>query len=309
MSARAGTLVSVTVPGVSRLAAISGRAAFLAPPISMVPWSGRPPSIRILSIGVAGAGLPLALPEVGAQRLRQALLAGGALRARPPRARRLRHVGRAAGAVLASIVGHAPSMTAAAAASSGARAALDLAGGRVAWCAARAACATARPHSSGVEHSLGKGEVESSNLSVGTTSFPRCEVHRVWQSRSPRLQALFICSLCHSREGVESRAAGIVARPWTPARRFAPSGVTERVPDWAARNGSLRVAVQPLQHFDDVWSLFEIPLLRRRNQVGRDSVQRLSDRTRRWRRACRHRRRAIRHCGPHPRSSPIRARR
>ncbi len=36
------------------------------------------------------------------------------------------------------------------------------------------------PHSSGVEHSLGKGEVESSNLSVGTILFFR--KIGVWQS-------------------------------------------------------------------------------------------------------------------------------
>jgi hypothetical protein len=45
---------------------------------------------------------------------------------------------------------------------------LDLARDRMACCAA-ARPALVRPHSSGVEHSLGKGEVQSSNLCVGTT--------------------------------------------------------------------------------------------------------------------------------------------
>src|SRR6266446_1084762 len=50
MSARLGTFARVSVSGVSRLAAISGNAAFLAPPIGIMPSSGTPPLIRILSI-------------------------------------------------------------------------------------------------------------------------------------------------------------------------------------------------------------------------------------------------------------------
>src|SRR6266478_4449295 len=50
MSARSGTFARVSVSGVSRLAAISGNAAFLAPPIGITPSSGTPPLIRILSI-------------------------------------------------------------------------------------------------------------------------------------------------------------------------------------------------------------------------------------------------------------------
>ena len=41
---------SVRVSSVKRLAAISGRAAFLAPKISISPSSGRPPLMRILSM-------------------------------------------------------------------------------------------------------------------------------------------------------------------------------------------------------------------------------------------------------------------
>src|SRR6266478_8000497 len=50
MSARSGTFLRVSVSGVSKLAAISGNAAFLAPPIGITPSSGTPPLIRILSI-------------------------------------------------------------------------------------------------------------------------------------------------------------------------------------------------------------------------------------------------------------------
>ncbi len=51
MSARRGTLVSTSRSSVSSPAAISGRAAFLAPPIAISPCNGRPPRMRILSIG------------------------------------------------------------------------------------------------------------------------------------------------------------------------------------------------------------------------------------------------------------------
>src|SRR6266481_5409131 len=50
MSARSGTFLRVSVSGVSKLAAISGNAAFLAPPIGITPSSGTPPLILILSI-------------------------------------------------------------------------------------------------------------------------------------------------------------------------------------------------------------------------------------------------------------------
>ena len=40
-----GTLVSSTVPSASRVAASIGRAAFLLPPGTSVPWIGRPPRI------------------------------------------------------------------------------------------------------------------------------------------------------------------------------------------------------------------------------------------------------------------------
>src|SRR5215472_10529658 len=50
MSARSGTFTRISFSGVSRLAAISGNAAFLAPPIGITPWSGKPPLMRILSI-------------------------------------------------------------------------------------------------------------------------------------------------------------------------------------------------------------------------------------------------------------------
>src|ERR1700693_6140145 len=50
MSARSGRLARTSGAQVSRLAAISGSAAFLAPPMLIVPDSGTPPRIRILSI-------------------------------------------------------------------------------------------------------------------------------------------------------------------------------------------------------------------------------------------------------------------
>ena len=49
MSANSGMLVSVSGSGVSNVAAISGRAAFLAPPMTISPCSGLPPLIRIAS--------------------------------------------------------------------------------------------------------------------------------------------------------------------------------------------------------------------------------------------------------------------
>src|SRR3954465_5924067 len=49
-SARRGTFWSSSVSAVSRLAVISGRAAFLAPEIGIVPWSGPPPLILIRSM-------------------------------------------------------------------------------------------------------------------------------------------------------------------------------------------------------------------------------------------------------------------
>src|SRR5262245_42739318 len=49
-SARRGTLSRISVSSVSRLAIISGNAAFLAPEIGIAPWSGRPPTIRMRSI-------------------------------------------------------------------------------------------------------------------------------------------------------------------------------------------------------------------------------------------------------------------
>src|SRR5438045_386526 len=53
MSARSGRLASTSGSAVNRLAAISGNAAFLAPPIGIAPASGAPPRIRILSITAA----------------------------------------------------------------------------------------------------------------------------------------------------------------------------------------------------------------------------------------------------------------
>jgi len=50
MSTRCGKLDSVSVSSVSRLAAISGRAAFLAPPMAMRPFRGRPPRMMMRSI-------------------------------------------------------------------------------------------------------------------------------------------------------------------------------------------------------------------------------------------------------------------
>ena len=44
-----GTLVSVVVPGASRVAAMSFRAEFLAPETRTVPSSGCPPSTRMMS--------------------------------------------------------------------------------------------------------------------------------------------------------------------------------------------------------------------------------------------------------------------
>src|SRR5215204_6426771 len=55
MSARSGRLLRTSGSSLKRLAAISGSAAFLAPPIWIVPDSGTPPRIRILSIVLAPA--------------------------------------------------------------------------------------------------------------------------------------------------------------------------------------------------------------------------------------------------------------
>src|SRR5580700_204255 len=54
-SARRGTLSRIKVSAVRRLAIISGKVAFFAPEIGMVPWSGRPPTIRMRSIFSAPA--------------------------------------------------------------------------------------------------------------------------------------------------------------------------------------------------------------------------------------------------------------
>src|SRR5690242_20511572 len=50
ISARSGRLAKTSGSAVKRLAAISGRAAFLAPPIGIVPVSGVPPRIRMRSM-------------------------------------------------------------------------------------------------------------------------------------------------------------------------------------------------------------------------------------------------------------------
>src|SRR5690606_32862305 len=50
MSARRGTFSRMSGSSLSRQAAISGRAAFLAPPIAMRPRRGVPPTMRIRSI-------------------------------------------------------------------------------------------------------------------------------------------------------------------------------------------------------------------------------------------------------------------
>ncbi len=50
MSARTGTWRKVSGSSLRSAAVISGSAAFLAPPMGMVPESGLPPRMRILSI-------------------------------------------------------------------------------------------------------------------------------------------------------------------------------------------------------------------------------------------------------------------
>src|SRR6266851_7075302 len=60
MSARSGKLARISESAVNRLAAISGSAAFLAPPILIVPDSGTPPWIRILSIAWLRAAMTAA---------------------------------------------------------------------------------------------------------------------------------------------------------------------------------------------------------------------------------------------------------
>src|SRR5712692_5219693 len=60
MSARSGKFARISGSAVSRLAAISGSAAFLAPPILIVPDSGTPPWIRILSIALLRAAITAA---------------------------------------------------------------------------------------------------------------------------------------------------------------------------------------------------------------------------------------------------------
>src|SRR6185437_15811721 len=52
MSASTGTWRKVSGSSLKRAAVISGSAAFLAPPMGMVPESGFPPRMRILSIGL-----------------------------------------------------------------------------------------------------------------------------------------------------------------------------------------------------------------------------------------------------------------
>ncbi len=52
MSTTRGTFSSTSAESVSRLAAISGRAAFLAPEMGSDPLSGRPPWMTILSMKV-----------------------------------------------------------------------------------------------------------------------------------------------------------------------------------------------------------------------------------------------------------------
>src|SRR4051794_31052631 len=52
ISASLGTLMSSSVSSVSREAIISGKAAFLAPEIGIVPLRGAPPRMRMRSIGV-----------------------------------------------------------------------------------------------------------------------------------------------------------------------------------------------------------------------------------------------------------------
>ena len=54
-SARRGTLDNVSVPGVSSDTIISGKAAFLAPEIGMLPFSRLPPRMRIRSISSSPA--------------------------------------------------------------------------------------------------------------------------------------------------------------------------------------------------------------------------------------------------------------
>ncbi len=49
-SARFGTFLRVSRSAVSRLAIISGRVAFLAPEIGMVPLKGLPPTIEMRSM-------------------------------------------------------------------------------------------------------------------------------------------------------------------------------------------------------------------------------------------------------------------
>src|SRR2546421_7008484 len=62
-SARRGTFSKTRVSSVSRLAIISGRVAFLAPEIGIVPFSGLPPTMRMRSMEfpVYPAGLSVLL--------------------------------------------------------------------------------------------------------------------------------------------------------------------------------------------------------------------------------------------------------
>ena len=55
ISASRGTLDSTSLSSVSNPAAISGKAAFLAPPITISPDKGRPPRIRMLSTIVSSS--------------------------------------------------------------------------------------------------------------------------------------------------------------------------------------------------------------------------------------------------------------
>src|SRR5712691_3047625 len=73
VSARTGTFLRINVSDVSRDAAISGNAAFFAPPIGMTPSSGTPPLMQILSMA--------SVPRVAHRPER---LRGGQLAVLPP---------------------------------------------------------------------------------------------------------------------------------------------------------------------------------------------------------------------------------
>src|SRR6202043_870154 len=97
-----GTFFRVKVSDVSRDAAMSGKAAFLAPPIGITPSSGTPPLMQILSIAsVARASPPTPAAgsslSIGGHAAVRLLLLDSEAPLKPAARYRLPQIGRASG--------------------------------------------------------------------------------------------------------------------------------------------------------------------------------------------------------------------